>query len=117
MEEKDSLKEISDEVLQKMKNWNISNPDATFLEIEKKARELVSVLEAHLIQESASGRERDTWSEQEKKEKPLCPTCHIPLLSRGKRVRHLQGTAGREIQLKRTYRTCPNCGQGLFPPG
>jgi len=100
-----------------MKDWNTSHPDATFLEIEEKARELVSTLEVHLIQESALEREREDWSEQGKEEQPQCPTCHVPLLSRGKRVRRLQGTAGREIQLKRTYGTCPNCGLGFFPPG
>jgi uncharacterized OB-fold protein len=40
----------------------------------------------------------------------------MPLLSRGKRVRHLQATAGRDIQLERIYGTCPQCGTGFFPP-
>jgi hypothetical protein len=117
MEENDRIKESSDEVLQKMKSWNTLHPDATFLEIEVKARELVSALEARLIQESALERERGDWAEQETEEQLQCPTCHVPLLSRGKHMRHLQGTAGREIQLKRTYGTCPNCGIGFFPPG
>src|SRR4051812_39101828 len=116
VEEKDSLKEISDEIIQEMNVWNTSNPDATFFEIEVKARELVSKLEARLIQDSAEDREKDNWSKREKKERPTCPNCHVPLLSRGKRVRHLQGTTGREIQLKRTYGTCPQCGTGFFPP-
>jgi len=116
MEEKDSLKDLSNEIIQEMDIWNTSNPDATFFEIEVKARELVSKLEARLIQNSAKTREIDNWSAREEKDRPTCPNCQVPLISRGKRLRHLQGTAGREIELKRTYGTCPKCGTGFFPP-
>jgi hypothetical protein len=98
MEEKNSLKELSGEIIREMKEWNTCNPGATFLEIEVKARELVSKLEAQLIQESALERETDEGSLSEKKERPTCPKCQVPLVSRGKRIRHLQGTAGRDIQ-------------------
>jgi hypothetical protein len=116
MEEKDIQKSLSDEIIQEMSVWNSSNPDATFLEIELKARELVSKLEARLIQGSAKIREGDNWSKREKKERPTCPHCHVPLISRGKRLRNLQGTRGRNIEIERTYGTCPNCGAGFFPP-
>jgi hypothetical protein len=116
MQDENSCKELSDQIIREMNAWNTSHPKATFLEIEVKARELVSKLEAHLIQASALEREREEWSQQEQKERPTCPTCQVPLLSRGKRVRHLQGTAGREIHLQRTYGTCPTCGTGFFPP-
>src|SRR5436305_13339266 len=116
MEEKDSLENISSELIKDMGNWNKANPNATFLEIEVKARELVSKLEARLIEESALEREIDDWSKKEEKERPTCPNCYVPLISRGKRLRCLQGTTGREIRLKRTYGTCPNCGTGFFHP-
>lgn len=116
MEEKDSLKDISHELIQEMNVWNASNPDATFLEIEVKARELVSKLEARLIQDSVLEREADNWSKREEKERPTCPHCLVPLISRGKRLRSLQGTTGRKIELERTYGTCPQCGTGFFPP-
>jgi RNase P subunit RPR2 len=116
MQDETSFKELSDEIIREMKAWNASNPKATFLEIEVKARELVSQLEAHLIQASAGEREREDWAQREERERPTCPNCQRPLLSRGKRVRHLQGTAGRDIHLQRTYGTCPNCGTGFFPP-
>jgi hypothetical protein len=99
-----------------MDTWNKSNPDATFLEIEEKARELVSRLEVSLIQKSALEREEENWIKKGKEERPTCPICHVLLVSRGKRTRNLQGAAEREIKLKRTYGTCPNCGIGVFPP-
>ena len=52
MQNEKSFKELSDEILREMQAWNASHAKATFLEIEVKARDLVSQLEAHLIQES-----------------------------------------------------------------
>src|SRR5436305_3170731 len=97
MKDEQSFKALSDEIMREMNAWDENNPKATFLEIEVKARELVSQLEAHLIQASAGEREIDDWSHREERERPTCPNCQMPLLSRGKRVRHLQATAGREI--------------------
>jgi RNase P subunit RPR2 len=116
MEEKDNLRDMSDELIREMKIWNASHPGASFLEIEVKARELASKLEARLIQDSAQEREKEHRLEREEKDRSTCPNCHVVLLSRGKHVRRLQGTMGREIQLERTYMTCPQCGTGFFPP-
>ena len=115
MEDKDDLRDITNELIQEMKIWNKSHPEASFLEIEVKARSLASKLEARLIQDSAQEREKENGLRREGKDRPTCPNCHVPLLSRGKRMRRLQGTAGREIQLERTYMTCPQCGAGFFP--
>jgi uncharacterized protein with PIN domain len=116
MKDENRLQEVSEEILREMTAWNASHPKATFLEIEVKARELVSKLEAQLIQESALEREGADWSKAEERELPSCPHCQVPLLRRGKRTRQLQGPAGRAIHLQRTYSTCPNCGTGFFPP-
>jgi RNase P subunit RPR2 len=116
MPEENPFKELSDHILAEMNAWNASHPQATFLQIEEKARELVSQLEAHLIQASALEREPEDWSHRPENERPSCPSCQTPLLSRGKRVRHVQATAGRDIELQRTYGTCPRCGTGFFPP-
>ena len=63
MKDEKSLKEVSDEIIGEMTAWNASHPKATFLDIEVKARELVSQLEAQLIQESALERETKDWSQ------------------------------------------------------
>ena len=88
MQDENSFKAVSEEIIGEMTAWNASHPKATFLDIEVKARELVSKLEAHLIQESALERETEDWSKREERERPTCPTCRVPLLSRGKRARH-----------------------------
>jgi len=66
MEEGNS-KDIDDKTVQEMDIWDASNPDATFLEIEIKARELASKLEARLIRDSVLKRETDSWSKGKKK--------------------------------------------------
>jgi len=42
MKDKEILRDLSEEILVDMDNWQRSNPDATLLEIEEKSRELVS---------------------------------------------------------------------------
>jgi ribosomal protein S27AE len=116
MKDEEILKDLSEEILVDMDTWNKSNPNATFLEIEEKARELASKLEVALIEKTALEREEESWKKKEEKERSRCPKCHTLLVSRGKRMRSLQGAQGREIKLKRTYGTCPNCGVGFFPP-
>ena len=117
VKDEEIVRSLSEEIVGDMDSWNKSNPDATFLEIEEKARELVSKLEVTLIEKSALEREEENWAEKMEEERPTCPKCKVPLVSRGKRMRSLQGAQGREIKLKRTYGTCPNCGTSLFPPG
>jgi len=117
MRDEEILMDLSKEIVVDMDSWNKSNPDVTFLEIEEKARELVSKLEVALIEKSALEREEENWKDVKEEERPTCPTCHVLLVSRGKRMRSLQGAQGREIKLKRTYGTCPNCGTSFFSPG
>lgn len=116
MKNEHRLKEVSDHIIGEMTAWNASHPQATFLDIEVKARELVSQLEAQLIEESALERESQDWFKRAASERPTCPNCQVSLVWRGKRDRHLQATAGRDIHLQRTYGTCPQGGTGFFPP-
>jgi len=75
MPDETPFKELSDQILREMNAWNASHPQATFLQIEEKARELVSQLEAHLIQASALEREPEEWSQGEPSQRPSCARC------------------------------------------
>jgi len=117
MKDEEIVRSLSEEIVGDMDSWNKFNPDATFLEIEEKARELVSKLEVALIEKSALEREEENWSEEKEEERPTCPNCQVPLVSRGKRMRSLQGAQGREIKLKRTGRgPVQTVEQVFFPP-
>ena len=45
----------------------------------------------------------------------MCERCDKPLVSRGKQRRQLQTSGGEHVEIERSYGTCPDCGQGLFP--
>ena len=109
-------RELSEEVLNGMKEWRLAHPKATFREIEDAVHERMSRLEAQLVQETTLASELTDWQQAPAAERPTCPNCGTPLVSRGKRQRELQSRGGQSIQLKRTYGTCPSCGMGLFPP-
>src|SRR6266480_3678478 len=104
MKDEEILRSLSEEIVGDMDSWSKSNPDATFLDIEEKDRDMVSRLEVALAEKVALEREEENWAEKMEEERPTCPKCKVPLVSRGKRMRNLQGAAGREIKLKRTGR-------------
>ena len=99
-----SWRALSEEVLSGMQEWRQAHPKATLQEIEQAVTERMSSPTAE-------------WSSQSLAERPRCPHCGTALQARGKRRRHLQSTGGHDIELTRSYGTCPRCGAGLFPPG
>ena len=114
--EQETSQAMFDQIISGMKAWRTSHPKATMREIELEARERVSRLEAHLIEESALRGQTKEWAGKPPEERPTCPNCGETLLARGKQKRRLQATRGREVELERTYGTCPRCGTGFFPP-
>jgi hypothetical protein len=108
---------MSEEVLSGMKEWRQAHPKATLREIEEAVVERMSRLTARMIQDLALTSTTTEWSSQPPGERPRCPYCGTALQARGKRSRHLQSTGGHDLDLQRSYGTCPTCGVGLFPPG
>jgi RNase P subunit RPR2 len=115
--EQEKSQEMFDEVITGMKEWRACHPKATMREIELEARQRVSRLEAHLIEESALEGQAKEWAGKQPEERPTCANCGEPLVARGKQKRRMQATMGREVELERTYGTCPKCGAGFFPLG
>jgi YgiT-type zinc finger domain-containing protein len=100
-----------------MSEWRKEHPKATFREIEAAVDERVNQLRAQLIEDVVQMGETEEWSQKREEERPNCASCGQPLLARGERTRYLQTSGGEAIKLKRTYGTCPECGEGFFPPG
>jgi hypothetical protein len=107
--EQETSQAIFDEIITGMKEWRASHPKATMREIEMEARQRVSRLEAHLIEESAAAGQTKEWAGKQSEERPKCVNCGEPLVARGKQKRRMQATMGREVELERTYGTCPTC--------
>jgi hypothetical protein len=114
--EQEKSQAIYEEIVTGMKEWRLANPKATMRDIEIEARKRVSKWEAHLIEESALTSAAKAWANEPEEERPRCSSCGEPLTARGKHVRRLQATEGREVKLERTYGVCPKCETGFFPP-
>lgn len=100
-----------------MKEWRELHPHATLREIEQEMDERLSLLRAGMLEELIKMSPQADWSQAVPENRPRCERCGAVLVSRGKQSRWLQTSGGEQIELQRSYGTCPECGQGLFPPG
>ena len=100
-----------------MADWRAAHPKATFSEIEAALDERLDRLRARLLADlalaSASADLQGTVAE----ERPRCAQCGTVLQARGLSDRTLQTQGGAEVRLQRSYASCPQCGDGTFPPG
>jgi len=106
----------SAKILSDVKEWRKAHPKATCVEIEDEVHRQMMQMEAQLLQDAAQESASRTWGKGTSGEAPRCPTCQVPLQARDQQTRTFQGTGGESVTLLRTYGTCPNCGESLFPP-
>jgi hypothetical protein len=111
------LQQLSLEILTEIKEWRKAHPRATYVQIEEEVHTRMMHLEARLIERAAEESPSRQWGRGSGGDVVLCPQCAVPLQARGKHKRTLQGNGGENVTLSRTYGTCPNCGERLFPPG
>jgi RNase P subunit RPR2 len=104
-------------MLSGMKEWRQQHPTAPFREIEEAVDERLAKLRAGMLEDLARMSAQADWSQTPKAQRPKCEHCGTLLVSRGKQKRQLQTSGGQHVQLERSYGTCPQCGQGIFPPG
>lgn len=86
-------------------------------EIEEAIDERLAKLRAQMMEDAMRMSEQAEWSQEPREQRPRCEHCGAALLARGKQTLWLQTSDGQEVKLERTYGTCPQCGQGVFPPG
>lgn len=108
---------LSRALQQTIHEWRQAHPIATLDEIETVIDAHLAPLRARLVEATAQASLREDWQQVGSVNQPRCATCGIPLQARGRHRRRLQTTGGAIVELERTYGVCPNCGQGLFPPG
>ena len=104
------------ELEQGMGEWRQRHPKATLREMEAELDKQVAVLRVRLlermIETSAAGA--GTGAEEAGLR---CPECGEQMAGAGQHERRLQTSGGQEIKLEREYMSCPQCGNGFFPPG
>ena len=106
---------ISEEIIVGMTEWREQNPKATFRAIEEELDRRLAELRVRMLADLAVASASTEWEAGEKA--PVCPNCGAELEGRGKKERELQTRGGKEVKLEREYGVCPQCGQGIFPPG
>lgn len=108
--------QLSDEVITGMKDWRLQHPRATFQEIEHALDERLARLRARMLQDAAQFSRASEVSALPADERPDCPECGVPLVSRGQQSRTLTTQYEQPIELQRSYAVCPQCHRGFFPP-
>jgi YgiT-type zinc finger domain-containing protein len=108
---------LSEEVLSGMKEWRLQHPRATLREMEAALDERLARMRARMLEDMALASQAANWKEGARESKPVCASCGRTLVSRGQGERRLQTTGGEELVLGRGYGVCPQCGEGIFPPG
>jgi predicted RNA-binding Zn-ribbon protein involved in translation (DUF1610 family) len=100
-----------------MRQWRKEHPKATWAEIEAAVDEQMNQVRAQLLEDLVQMAESEPWNQLPVEERPTCATCGKALVARGKQSRYVQTNGEQAIKLTRHYGTCPDCGQGFFPPG
>jgi YgiT-type zinc finger domain-containing protein len=106
---------MSEEVISGMAEWRQQNPKATFREIEEEVDKRLSELRVRMMTDAALLSAQAEWEEGSRE--VVCPKCGAELVKKGKKKRKLQTRGGQEVELEREYGVCPQCGEGIFPPG
>lgn len=102
-------------IMAEMDAWRAAHPTATLAEIEAALDDRLAAMRRQLLATSIAASPQADWSARPPNQRPVCPTCGVPLHPRGKRQRQVRA-AGGDITLDRTYGVCPQCGDGVFPP-
>ena len=114
---------LSEDVLSGMADWRAQHPHATLTEIEVALDAHLARMRARMLERVAQQSAATTWRQPrsgqggQEERAPQCPSCGTALRPQGRRTRQLRTSGGQPVQLQREYGVCPQCGQGLFPPG
>jgi len=105
------------EASQELRTWRQGHSRATFTEIEEEVDEKLARVRKQILQDMVMASTRADIVRTAKAERPRCPSCGATLRSEGKRRRGLITDYEQEIELVRSYASCPECGDSFFPPG
>ena len=98
-------------------DWRAAHPQATLSEIEDALDERLNQVRARVLADLALASRAADVREATAEERPRCARCGTALQARGPSDRTLLTQGGAAVRLRRSYATCPQCGDGAFPPG
>jgi len=106
---------MSEEMNAGIVKWREAHPRATFREIEAEIDRRLDEYRAKVLSDTANLSASAEWIEGP--DGLSCPHCGAKLAGKGRKKRRLQTRGGNEVGIERKYGVCPECGQGIFPPG
>lgn len=106
--------QLADEVMSGMKQWRFKHPRAKLSEIEDALDERLGKMRARMLEDTAQASLSAELNDQEG-QRLKCPQCGVELEARGERARQLQTHQQQQLEFKRGYGQCPQCGAGFFP--
>lgn len=106
---------LAAEVMSGVKQWRLQHPRATLSEMEQALDERLSGMRARMLEDLALASSA-VQLKDEAGQRLKCPQCGQALELRGEQVRQLQTHQGQQLELARSYGSCPQCGAGFFPP-
>ena len=106
--------EQGEEIFAAVAQWRAAHPKATLAEIEQAVDEQMHRLRARMIEQAAQA---SAAAESQASQGVVCEQCGQLLQARGRAKRRWQTHGGQEVEVERTYVSCPQCGGGFFPPG
>ena len=101
----------------RLAQWRAEHPQASFDEIEDAVQAEVVCWQARLVEDVVAAGAVVAEAGADAAAPPVCATCGIGLQRSGRRRRAVLSRQGQAIQVDRDYYVCPQCGDGLFPPG
>jgi YgiT-type zinc finger domain-containing protein len=110
----ENWKDQGEEALATVAQWRVAHPKATLAEIEQAVDEQIHRLRAQMIEQAAQA---SAAAESEASQGLVCEQCGQALQARGRARRRWQTQGGQQVEVERTYVSCPQCGSGFFPPG
>ena len=98
-------------------DWRAAHPKATFGEVEAALDERLNQVRARVLADLALASSAADLQAASAEERPRCERCETVLQARGQSERGVVTQGGAEVRRRRSYATCPRCGDGSFPPG
>lgn len=111
-ERKAAFMKKAEEMFAELEEWYDQNPEASFEEIERQARQARRKMMGSAMGVVVNGRDVGKTAEA-----PSCKECGQAMSFKGYRPKTLYGLEG-ETELERAYYVCEGCDkQSFFPPG
>ena len=105
------LQNKANELIQQLLDWTDRTDKPNLTQIEDEILALRAELSRSMLESVLSAQEATQPAQGERS-----PSCGQPLRYKGRRTGQLESRIG-SADLERGYYYCPECGQGIFPPG